>query len=141
MSYKKYKVKMGIKSSKEIESEQLVIVMLLQFKTDIENIHKKYMLFMNNKLDVRRLDYAEVLHGFYKRLKDDIISTAPEMLFCFELRFKPFGFTVKVTQNNTKIAKYFINYSPYYLSGDNTENEITEQIECPEVLKEYMQYF
>ena len=141
MSYKKYKVKMGIKSSKEIESEQLVIVMLLQFKTDIENIHKKYMLFMNNKLDVRRLDYAEVLHGFYKRLKDDIISTSPEMLFCFELRFKPFGFTVKVTQNNTKIAKYFINYSPYYLSGDNTENEITEQIECPEILKEYMQYF
>lgn len=132
---------MGIKSSKEIESEQVVIVMLLQFKTDIEYIHKKYMLDTNNKLDVRRLDYAEVLHGFYNRLKDDIISTDPEMLFCFELRFKPFGFTVKVTQNNTKIAKYFINYSPYYLSGDNTENEITEQIECPEVLKEYMQYF
>lgn len=125
---------MGIKSSKEIEDEQLVIVMLLVFKTDIEYLHKKYMVDTSNKLDVRRLDYADVLHRFYTRLKDDIISTDPDKLFSFDLRFKPFGFTVKVSKNNTKIAKYFINYSPYYLSGDNTENEIEDQIECPEIL-------
>jgi hypothetical protein len=135
---------MGIKSSKEIEDEQLAIVMLLLFKTDIEYLHRNYKIDninMCNKLDVRRLDYADVLHRFYTRLKDDIISTDPEKLFSFDLRFKPFGFTVKVTKNNTKIAKYFINYSPYYLSGDNTENEIEDQIACPEILKEYMQYF
>jgi len=135
---------MGIKSSKEIEDEQLAIVMLLLFKTDIEYLHRNYKIDninMRKKLDVRRLDYADVLHRFYTRLKVDIISTDPEKLFSFDLRFKPFGFTVKVSKNNTKIAKYFINYSPYYLSGDNSENEIEDQIECPEILKEYMQYF
>ena len=124
---------MGIYMSKD---KQMIRDAVKRFTHDLEVIHQKYML-KERELYHRRIDYAQGLKVFYERLQKELLCDVPVR---FELRKEPFGLTLVITKDFVKV-KQFINYSPYYLSGNNTDKTpVSEQMEMPAFLRGYAQY-
>ena len=124
---------MGINMSKD---KQMIRDAVKRFTHDLEVIHQKYML-KERELYHRRIDYAQGLKVFYERLQKELLCDVPVR---FELRKEPFGLTLVITKDFVKV-KQFINYSPYYLSGNNTDKTpVSEQMEMPAFLRGYAQY-
>ena len=89
------------------------------------------------ELYYRRIDYAQAFKVFYELLEKEITY---ETLVRFEIRKEPFGITLVITKGYVKV-KQFINFSPYYISGNNTDKTpVREQIEMPDFLRRYAQY-
>ena len=127
---------MGIKMSKD---KQMIRDAVKRFTHDLEVIHQKYMLGVGEERELyhRRIDYAQGLKVFYERLEKELLCDVPVR---FELRKEPFGITLVITKGYVKV-KQFINYSPYYLSGNNRDTTpIREQMEMPDFLRRYAQY-
>ena len=124
---------MGINMSKD---KQMIRDAVKRFTHDLEVIHQKYML-KERELYHRRIDYAQGLKVFYERLQKELLCDVPVR---FELRKEPFGLTLVITKDFVKV-KQFINYSPYYLSGNNRDKTpVSEQMEMPAFLRGYAQY-
>ena len=127
---------MGIKMSKD---KQVIRDAVERFTHELEVIHQKYMLGVGKEreLYVRRIDYAQGLKVFYERLQKELLCDVPVR---FELIKEPFGLTLAITKGYVKVKQY-VNYSPYYISGDNKDKTpIREQIEMPDFLRPYAQY-
>jgi hypothetical protein len=127
---------MGINMSKD---KQIIRDAVKRFKHDLEVIHQKYMLGVGQERELyhRRIDYAQGLKVFYELLQKELLCDVPVR---FELRKEPFGLTLVITKDFVKV-KQFINYSPYYISGNNRDiTSIREQIEIPDFLRKYAQY-
>jgi hypothetical protein len=127
---------MGINMSKD---KQIIRQAVKRFTHDLEVIHQKYMLGVGQERELyhRRIDYAQALKVFYERLQKELLCDVPVR---FELRKEPFGLTLVITKDFVKV-KQFINYSPYYISGNNRDiTSIREQIDIPDFLRKYAQY-
>ena len=127
---------MGLNMSKD---KKVIRDAVRKCKHQLEVIHQKYMLGVgeNRELYVRRIDYAQGLKVFYEQLEKELICDVPVR---FELIKEPFGLTLVITKDFVKV-KEFINYSPYYMSGNNKDTTpVREQMECPGFLKRYLQY-
>ncbi len=127
---------MGINMSKD---KQIIRQAVKRFTHDLEVIHQKYMLGVGQERELyhRRIDYAQALKVFYERLEKELLCDVPVRI---ELRKQPYGFTLVITKDFVKV-KQFINYSPYYISGNNRDfTSIREQIEIPDFLRKYAQY-
>jgi hypothetical protein len=127
---------MGINMSKD---KQIIRDAVKRFKHDLEVLHQKYMLGVGEERELyhRRIDYAQGLKVFYERLEKEITY---ETLVRFELHKEPFGLTLVITKGYVKV-KQFINYSPYYISGNNRDKTpVSEQMEMPHCLRRYAQY-
>ena len=132
----KTKVKMGIQMSKD---KQVIRDAVKRFTHELEVFHQKYMLGVGKERELyyRRIDYAQAFKVFYEQLEKEITY---ETLVRFEIRKEPFGITLVITKGYVKV-KQFINFSPYYISGNNTDKTpISEQIEMPDFLRRYAQY-
>lgn len=108
-------------------------------KHQLEVVHQKYMLGVGQDRELyhRRIDYAQGLKAFYEQLEKELICDVPVR---FELRKEPFGLTLVITKNFIKVKEY-INYSPYYISGNNVDKTpVSKQMEMPTFLKRYAQY-
>ena len=108
-------------------------------KHQLEVVHQKYMLGVGQDRELyhRRIDYAQGLKVFYEQLEKELICDVPVR---FELRKEPFGLTLVITKNFIKVKEY-INYSPYYISGNNVDKTpVSKQMEMPTFLKRYAQY-
>jgi hypothetical protein len=127
---------MGIKMSKD---KQVIRDAVKRFTHELEVIHQKYMLGVGKERELyhRRIDYAQGLKVFYERLQKELLCDVPVR---FELIKEPFGLTLVITKGYVKVKQY-VNYSPYYISGNNRDNTpIREQIEMPDFLRPYAQY-
>jgi len=127
---------MGLKMSKD---EKKVREAVRNCKHQLEVVHQKYMLGVGQDRELyhRRIDYAQGLKVFYEQLEKELICDVPVR---FELRKEPFGLTLVITKNFIKV-KEFINYSPYYISGNNRDKTpSSEEMEMPTFLKRYAQY-
>jgi hypothetical protein len=127
---------MGINMSKD---KQIIRDAVKRFKHDLEVIHQKYMLGVGQERELyhRRIDYAQGLKVFYELLQKELLCDVPVR---FELRKEPFGLTLVITKDFVKV-KQFINYSPYYISGNNRDiTSISQQMEIPDFLRKYAQY-
>ena len=132
---------MGIQMSKD---KKVIRDAVKRFTHELEVIHQKYMLGVGKERELyhRRIDYAQGLKVFYERLQKELLCDVPVR---FELRKEPFGLTVVITKDFVKV-KQFINYSPYYISGqyndfDNRDKTpVSEQMEMPAFLRGYAQY-
>lgn len=127
---------MGINMSKD---KQIIRDAVKRFTHDLEVIHQKYMLGVGQERELyhRRIDYAQGLKVFYERLQKELLCDVPVR---FELRKEPFGLTLVITKDFVKV-KQFINYSPYYISGNNRDiTSISQQMEIPDFLRKYAQY-
>jgi hypothetical protein len=127
---------MGINMSKD---KQIIRDAVKRFKHDLEVIHQKYMLGVGQERELyhRRIDYAQGLKVFYERLQKELLCDVPVR---FELRKEPFGLTLVITKDFVKV-KQFINYSPYYISGNNRDKTpVSQQMEMPAFLRGYAQY-
>ncbi len=127
---------MGLKMSKD---KKMIRNAVEKCKHELEVIHQKYMLGVgeNRELYHRRIDYAQGLKVYYEQLEKELICDVPVR---FEIRREPFGLTLVITKGSIKV-KEFINYSPYYISGNNRDKTpISEQMEMPQFLKRYAQY-
>ena len=132
----KQKLKMGINMSKD---KQIIRDAVKRFAHDLEVIHQKYMLGVGQERELyhRRIDYAQGLKVFYERLQKELLCDVPVR---FELRKEPFGLTLLITKDFIKL-KQFIYYSPYYISGNNTDKTpLSQQIPIPPFLRLYAQY-
>ena len=127
---------MGCKSSKDIEMENEILVPLKKLKMDLEIFHQKYMLNTSKKINMRRIDYAQVLQVFYEKFTKQLTCDIPVR---FEIHKVQFGLNIIVTKSNVEVEE-FINFSPYYMSRDNTENPIVEDIDIYPNLMTYIQY-
>ena len=127
---------MGLKMSKD---EKMIRAALKNCKHQLEVCHQKYMLSVGKDRELyhRRIDYAQGLKVFYEQLEKELICDVPVR---FELRKEPFGLTLVITKNFIKVKEY-INYSPYYISGNNVDKTpVSKQMEMPTFLKRYAQY-
>ena len=127
---------MGINMSKD---KQMIRQAVERFTHDLEVIHQKYMLGVGEERELyhRRIDYAQGLKVFYERLEKELLCDVPVR---FELRKEPYGLTLVITKDYVKVKQY-VNYSPYYLSGNNRDTTpIREQMEMPDFLRRYAQY-
>ena len=127
---------MGINMSKD---KQIIRDAVKRFKHDLEVIHQKYMLGVGEERELyhRRIDYAQGLKVFYERLEKELLCDVPVR---FELRKVPYGLTLVITKDFVKV-KQFINYSPYYISGNNRDKTpVSQQMEMPAFLRGYAQY-
>ena len=127
---------MGINMSKD---NQIIREAVKRFTHDLEVIHQKYMLGVGQERELyhRRIDYAQGLKVFYERLQKELLCDVPVR---FELRKEPFGLTLVITKDFVKV-KQFINYSPYYISGNNRDKTpVSQQMEMPAFLRGYAQY-
>jgi hypothetical protein len=127
---------MGLKMSKD---EKKVREAVRNCKHQLEVVHQKYMLGVGQDRELyhRRIDYAQGLKAFYEQLEKELICDVPVR---FELRKEPFGLTLVITKNFIKVKEY-INYSPYYISGNNVDKTpVSKQMEMPTFLKRYAQY-
>ena len=127
---------MGINMSKD---KQMIRQAVERFTHDLEVIHQKYMLGVGEERELyhRRIDYAQGLKVFYERLEKELLCDVPVR---FELRKEPYGLTLVITKDYVKVKQY-VNYSPYYLSGNNRDQTpIREQMEMPDFLRRYAQY-
>ena len=127
---------MGINMSKD---KQIIRDAVKRFTHDLEVIHQKYMLGVGEERELyhRRIDYAQGLKVFYERLEKELLCDVPVR---FELRKEPYGLTLVITKDYVKVKQY-VNYSPYYISGNNKDKTpIREQMEMPDFLRRYAQY-
>ena len=127
---------MGINMSKD---KQMIRQAVERFTHDLEVIHQKYMLGVGEERELyhRRIDYAQGLKVFYERLEKELLCDVPVR---FELRKEPYGLTLVITKDYVKVKQY-VNYSPYYLSGNNRDKTpVREQMEMPDFLRRYAQY-
>lgn len=127
---------MGINMSKD---KQIIRDAVKRFKHDLEVIHQKYMLGVGQERELyhRRIDYAQGLKVFYELLQKELLCDVPVR---FELRKEPFGFTLLITKDFFKLKQY-VNYSPYYISGNNTDKTpLSQQTPMPAFLRSYAQY-
>ena len=127
---------MGINMSKD---KQMIRQAVERFTHDLEVIHQKYMLGVGEERELyhRRIDYAQGLKVFYERLEKELLCDVPVR---FEVRKEPYGLTLVITKDYVKVKQY-VNYSPYYLSGNNRDQTpIREQMEMPDFLRRYAQY-
>ena len=127
---------MGLKMSKD---KKMIRNAVEKCKHSLEVIHQKYMLGVgkDRELHYRRIDYAQGLKVYYEQLEKELICDVPVR---FELIKEPFGLTLVITKDFVKV-KEFINYSPYYMSGNNIDKTpVKEQMVCPGFLKKYLQY-
>ena len=127
---------MGLKMSKD---KQIIRDAVRKCKHQLEVAHQKYMLGVgeHRELYYRRIDYAQGLKVFYEQLEKELICDVP---VTFELIKEPFGLILVITKGFVKVKEY-VNYSPYYMSGNNIDTTpIKEQMVCPEFLKRYAQY-
>jgi hypothetical protein len=127
---------MGLKMSKD---EKKVREAVRNCKHQLEVVHQKYMLGVGQDRELyhRRIDYAQGLKVFYEQLEKELICDVPVR---FELRKEPFGLTLVITKNFIKVKEY-INYSPYYISGNNVDKTpVSKQMEIPDFLRKYAQY-
>ena len=132
---------MGIKMSKD---KQVIRDAVERFTHELEVIHQKYMLGVGKERELyhRRIDYAQGLKVFYERLQKELLCDVPVR---FELRKEPFGLTVVITKDFVKVKQY-VNYSPYYISGQYNEFDnrdktpLRDQMEMPDFLRPYAQY-
>jgi hypothetical protein len=127
---------MGINMSKD---KQMIRQAVERFTHDLEVIHQKYMLGVGEERELyhRRIDYAQGLKVFYERLEKELLCDVPVR---FELRKEPYGLTLVITKDYVKVKQY-VNYSPYYISGNNKDKTpIREQMEMPDFLRRYAQY-
>ena len=92
-------------------------------------------MYVKNQKNIsgRRIEYAQYLKLKYGHIKNILVSPDTENMIWVGFNFEPGGLTIKVTQNEFEV-KQFINYSPYYMSGNNTEKRSRE---CP---MEYINY-
>lgn len=127
---------MGCKSSKDIEMENELLVPLQKLKHELEIFHQKYMLSTSKPLNVRRIDYAQLLQILYEKFRRDLRSEIPTR---FEIYKVKYGLNIVVSKLNVEV-KEFINYSPYYRSHDNTDDPLDVDIKISEELMTYMQY-
>ena len=121
------------------KDKQMIRDAVKRFTHELEVIHQKYMLGVGKERELyhRRIDYAQGLKVFYERLQKELLCDVPVR---FELRKEPFGLTLVITKGYVKVKQY-VNYSPYYISGDNKDKTpIREQIEMPDFLRPYAQY-
>ena len=108
-------------------------------KHSLEVMHQKYMLGVgkDRELYIRRIDYAQGLKVFYEQLEKELTCDVPVR---FEIFKEPFGLTLVVTKGSVKV-KEFVNYSPYYMLGNNIDTTpVKEQMEIPDFLRRYVQY-
>jgi hypothetical protein len=127
---------MGIKMSKD---KKMIRDAVKRFTHELEVIHQKYMLGVGKERELyhRRIDYAQGLKVFYERLQKELLCDVPVR---FELIKEPFGLTLVITKGYVKVKQY-VNYSPYYISGNNRDKTpIREQMEMPDFLRPYAQY-
>jgi hypothetical protein len=132
---------MGIKMSKD---KQLIRDAVDRCKHSLEVIHQKYMLGVGKDRELyhRRIDYAQGLKVYYELLEKELTCDIPVR---FEIIKEPFGLTLVVTKGFVKVKK-FVNYSPYYISGPNSEfhnrdkTPVSQQMEIPDFLRRYAQY-
>jgi hypothetical protein len=127
---------MGIHISKD---KQLIRDALERFTHELELIHQKYMLSVGKERELyhRRIDYAQGLKVFYQRLQKELLCDLPVR---FELRKEPFGLTLVITKGFVYVKQY-VNYSPYYISGNNTDKTpLRDQMVMPDFLRTYAQY-
>ena len=133
---------MGLNMSKD---KKIIRDAVRNCKHELEVIHQKYMLGVGQERELyhRRIDYAQGLKVFYEQLekelmhKKELISDVPLTL---ELIKEPFGLKVVITKGFVKVKEY-INYSPYYISGNNVDKTpVSKQMEMPSFLKRYAQY-
>jgi hypothetical protein len=126
---------MGLKMSKD---EKMIRNAVEKCKHSLEVCHQKYMLSVGEDRELyhRRIDYAQGLKVYYEQLEKELICDVPVR---FEIRREPFGLTLVITKDYVKV-KQFINYSPYYISGNNVDKTpISQQMEMPSFLKRYAQ--
>jgi hypothetical protein len=132
---------MGIKMSKD---KKLIRDAVDRCKHSLEVIHQKYMLGVGKDRELyhRRIDYAQGLKVYYELLEKELRCDIPVR---FEIIKEPFGLTLVVTKGFVKVKK-FVNYSPYYISGPNSEfhnrdkTPVSQQMEIPDFLRRYAQY-
>jgi hypothetical protein len=132
---------MGIKMSKD---KKLIRDAVDRCKHSLEVIHQKYMLGVGKDRELyhRRIDYAQGLKVYYELLEKELTCDIPVR---FEIIKEPFGLTLVVTKGFVKVKK-FVNYSPYYISGPNSEfhnrdkTPVSQQMEIPDFLRRYAQY-
>ena len=127
---------MGLKMTKD---KKMIRNAVEKCKHSLEVCHQKYMLSVgkDRELHYRRIDYAQGLKVYYEQLEKELICDVPVR---FELIKEPFGLTLVITKDFVKV-KEFINYSPYYMSGNNIDKTpVKEQMVCPGFLKKYLQY-
>ena len=121
------------------KDKQIIRDAVKRFTHDLEVIHQKYMLGVGEERELyhRRIDYAQGLKVFYERLEKELLCDVPVR---FELRKEPYGLTLVITKDYVKVKQY-VNYSPYYISGNNKDKTpIREQMEMPDFLRRYAQY-
>lgn len=123
------------------KDKQMIRDAVKRFTHELEVFHQKYMLSVGKEreLYVRRIDYAQGLKVCYEELQKEIRCDIPVR---FELIKEPFGLTLVITKGYVKVKQY-VNYSPYYISGDfdnRDKTPIREQIEMPDFLRPYAQY-
>ena len=132
---------MGIKMSKD---KKLIRDAVERCKHSLEVMHQKYMLGVGKDRELyhRRIDYAQGLKVYYELLEKELTCDIPVR---FEIIKEPFGLTLVVTKGFVKVKK-FVNYSPYYISGPNSEfhnrdkTPVSQQMEIPDFLRRYAQY-
>ena len=133
---------MGLNMSKD---KKIIRDALRNCKHDLEVIHQKYMLGVGQERELyqRRIDYAQGLKVFYEQLekvlmcKKELIRDVPLTIALIK---EPFGLKVVITKGFVTVKEY-INYSPYYMAGNNTDTTpIKQQMKCPEFLTRYAQY-
>jgi ribosome-associated toxin RatA of RatAB toxin-antitoxin module len=127
---------MGIKMSKD---KKMIRDAVRKCKHELEVIHQKYMLGVgeNRELYHRRIDYAQGLKVCYEQLEKELTCDVPVR---FEIFKEPFGLTLVITKGSIKV-KEFVNYSPYYMLGNNIDTTpVKEQMEMPDFLRRYVQY-
>ncbi len=126
-------VKSSESPSKESKSAVIIENVLSQLKMELESFHEECMLKTKKNISGRRIEYAQYLKLKYENMRHILVSPDTDNMIWVGLSFEPYGLTIKVTQNEFEV-KQFINYSPYYKSGNNTEKRSKE---CP---MEYINY-
>ena len=119
--------------SKGSKSEVIIRDAVSQLKMELESFHEECMLKTKKNISGRRIEYAQYLKLKYGHIKNILVSPDTENMIWVGFNFEPGGLTITVTQNEFEV-KQFINYSPYYMSGNNTEKRSRE---CP---MEYINY-
>ena len=127
------------KEIKKVKIKQAIRKAVKSITNELKVIHQKYMLGVGKERELyhRRIDYAQGLKVCYEQLGKELICDIPVR---FELIKEPFGLTLVITKGYVKVKQY-VNYSPYYISGNNRDKtSIREQMEMPDFLRPYAQY-
>jgi hypothetical protein len=119
--------------SNDSKSAGIIENAVIQLKMELESFHKDCMLKTKKNISGRRIEYAQYLKLKYENMRNILVSPDTDNMIWVGFSFEPGGLTIKVTQNEFEV-KQFITYSPYYISGNNTEKRSRE---CP---MEYINY-